>query len=319
MSFSFCLNKNELLFLAGFGLLYQGLDLDQHGKLIRDSQRLVCSSIEILERNKAPGAAEFKKMACSMIAIDRFSKAPSPPEATSTPRRKSDGTTTAPLPTPKSTRKQLQAIASRFSFGVNRSSKHEDAPARRATVPTDPHHNNGMPHPRNNSQLSISSARTEPIPYLNPTKPSRLLAPINPPNLDYLQFNTDPLTYEATKAPKPTTTATMPSDWDRLFSSLNPPNSSSPYSPNTFLSSPTLLNSYLEDSPSFSTTDWSMMPQLEHMPTAPAGQSVPSLSEESLTSGEEFGGGSVGGDYMGIMMPNDNEFGELGLECTFGL
>ena len=74
MSFSFCLNKNELLLLAGFGLLFQGLNLDRKGKLIQDSHRLLCSVTEILERNNAPGAADFKKIACAMISVDRFSK-----------------------------------------------------------------------------------------------------------------------------------------------------------------------------------------------------------------------------------------------------
>ncbi len=43
MSFSICLNKDNVLLLAGFGLLYQTLGLDRKGKLIQDSQRLLCT------------------------------------------------------------------------------------------------------------------------------------------------------------------------------------------------------------------------------------------------------------------------------------
>ena len=68
MSFSFCLNKHELLLLSGFGLLFQGLDLKEDGKLIWDNQSLVCSVIAILGRNVGPGAIESKWLACSILA-----------------------------------------------------------------------------------------------------------------------------------------------------------------------------------------------------------------------------------------------------------
>ena len=72
MSLSFCLNKHELLLLSGFGLLFQGLDLKEDGRFIWDNQRLVCSVIEILGRNVGLGALEFKRLACSILAVERF-------------------------------------------------------------------------------------------------------------------------------------------------------------------------------------------------------------------------------------------------------
>ena len=70
MSFSFCLNKNELLTLCGLSLLYQGLDLKQGGKLIQDCQRLVSAVIKYLQKANARGASDFKKLASSFIKLD---------------------------------------------------------------------------------------------------------------------------------------------------------------------------------------------------------------------------------------------------------
>ena len=69
MSFSFCLNKNEMLTLCGLSLLYQGLDLKQEGKLMQDIQRLVVVVIKYLQKVNAPGASDFKKLAASMIKL----------------------------------------------------------------------------------------------------------------------------------------------------------------------------------------------------------------------------------------------------------
>lgn len=70
MSFSFCLNKNELTTLCALSLLYQGLDLKQEGKLMKDSQRLVSWVVKHLEDAKAPGALDFRRLAASMTSCD---------------------------------------------------------------------------------------------------------------------------------------------------------------------------------------------------------------------------------------------------------
>src|SRR3954471_2100458 len=49
LSFSFCLNRNEVLVQAGFGLLFQTLGLARDGKLIKDCNRLIFSIMDMLE------------------------------------------------------------------------------------------------------------------------------------------------------------------------------------------------------------------------------------------------------------------------------
>lgn len=194
MSFSFCLNKNELLLLAGFGLLFQGLNLDRKGKLIQDSQRLLCSVIEILERNAAPGAADFKKIACAMMSVNSVPKNARVSEDPPT-RRNSDDTMLAPKNASKSARK-LQAIASRFA-GNAPIVKRKTTSARRSTAPTLPIDSISY-YARSDSQNSVSSSVSDSMPqsgYSSHTTASQSPqqnASLKPPNLDYLSFNNDP-------------------------------------------------------------------------------------------------------------------------------
>ena len=63
MSFSFCLNKADVVILCGMTLLYQGLDLKQDSRLLKDSERLVNAVIKLTDKLKAPGSYDFKRVA----------------------------------------------------------------------------------------------------------------------------------------------------------------------------------------------------------------------------------------------------------------
>ena len=320
MSFSFCVNKNELLLLAGFGLLFQGLDLDRKGKLIQDSQRLMCSVIEILERNRAPGAAEFKKVACAMISVEGGPKSNREPE-TLTARRKSDGVMPAPKVSLKGAKKQIQAVASRISGGFPRQIKQEDFSGRRATAPALSASHVGI-YSRSNSRHSISSAASEPSLHYTHTKglsthrSPRQSASYETPNLDYLSFNND-------QTPSPDFSSTISAvpfkDIDAAFGIT--PQTQLPY--DGMFPSPDMLSAYISPSPSSAAYDWAsdvwaVPSDIATQP--PSARSVLSFSEEELTSGEELSSCDMGGEYRGILMPNVDEFcGIEGLEGSFGL
>ncbi|KAM5382041.1 hypothetical protein ACJZ2D_002643 [Fusarium nematophilum] len=70
MTFSFCLNKDDLLVVCGMTLLYHSIDLKHDSKLMRDDERLVNAVIRILDKNKAPGSLDFKRVAGMLIAVD---------------------------------------------------------------------------------------------------------------------------------------------------------------------------------------------------------------------------------------------------------
>ena len=310
MSFSFCLNKNELLLLAGFGLLFQGLNLDRRGKLIQDSQRLLCSVIEILERNNAPGAADFKKITCVMISVDRFSK---------DARALSDGSMSAPKNILKSTRK-LQAIASRFSSGnIPVVVKREPSSGRRSTAPTLPTGTFSM-YDRSNSQISVSSAVSDPIPrrgYSNRRTTSQspqMDVSLKPPNLDYLSFNEEP-----NISPNQSS-----ANLDKLYPDNDIPSpsfSTSAHQTQTqvdSLFSAEMFSSYLTTPPA-GTIEWCS--ELWNMPSDLGNQPHParSYSEEELTSGEEFSSCDTGVQRVNTMESVDSLVGLEGLDETFGL
>ncbi|MCJ1250821.1 hypothetical protein MMC30_008049 [Trapelia coarctata] len=325
MNFTFCLNMNELLLLSGFGLLYQGLDLKQEGKLIRDNQRLVCSVIEILERNLAPGATAFKKLACSIIAVERFAKGASTAktgatDTTNNHPRGSDANLSIPKTTSKSTKKQLQALASRFSFGANSSSgKTPQAPSgRRSTALAASAINLGVCN-HHGSQVSLSSIQSEPASKRTNSDP-RMVKPgfVEQPNLDYLPFSNEdtrpPSAHDDSKSPAPT------SDWEHLLGFIETGNGFNCDGNVSNYPSPDLLSPYINTSPPNVTNDWSPDSWGLHdgfgQHPAPA-QSVFSLSEESLTSGEEFSSCDYPTEYRGIAMPNLEV--DFGLESSYGL
>ena len=288
LSFSFCLNKNELLLLAGFGLLFQSLDLDCRGKLIQDSQRLLCSIVEILERNEGVGAIDFKKIACAIISVDRI------PRGTrnfddDTGRRRSDERIATPPPESKVPVHRLQNIASRNSTGSTPVVKCESSSGRRFTAPILPTerlscYDDGV------SQTILSSAVANTIPQhrflrCTPTSESPPQhSSSKPPNLDYLSFNdptpnpnnTSPgssLQYNATQQVQAPLDSLFPSE-DDLPSYASPP--------------PSAEFGWCSDI-------WDM-PGASNQADASHGHM--SFSEEAYTSGEEFSSGDMRSDFQ---------------------
>ncbi|KAH7149556.1 fungal-specific transcription factor domain-containing protein [Dactylonectria estremocensis] len=70
MTFSFCLNKTDLLVICGMTLLYQSIDLKQDSKLMLDDERLVNAVIKILGKSQAPGAVDLKRVASILITVE---------------------------------------------------------------------------------------------------------------------------------------------------------------------------------------------------------------------------------------------------------
>ena len=342
MAFTIALNKNELLFLAGFALLHQALDLKDDSKLLADNQRLACSIIDILSRHQYPGTTNFKEIACSVVAVDAFAKPAVPAEQK--PSLQRDSTASMPAPQSASTtlsvRKQLQAISSRFSFNANRPSqrtiKYDKGLNTQSTLAV----GNLALYARNNSRSSLSSVHSEPpiskcnYPCAQPvaSTPTIVTNSNIGPNLDYLSFNGDGYASSPEYLPSPSNALTHPSEWERLLcyieanqplplgyeQTLPPQAYPSAYPPSmTTTASPEMLSgnvSYVGTaSPTLdwaSDICWSRTGESVGQRSTSSGNahSVFSLSEESLTSGEEGGGCDVGPDlgqeYLGVDWAN---------------
>ena len=258
LCFAFCANRDEVLVLAGFGLLFQGLNLDPSSKILKDNQKMICAVSDILEKANAPCASEFKRVAFSFI--------PSPPVKQSKEKSKeskkpslsrgnSDSAlqqaqTASPISPSSSPRKQLKAIAARLSAGSSRKPSLDVADHRRATVHNISLHPQGVPTqsmpslqpPSNTSYDPASMSRSEPArsplnmfsrPSSTSTHPINAAVPppvvkskprqrTNPTvtNLDYLSFGTEP-DFELRPNPQPVKTEPGPTDWEKLIGSLD--------------------------------------------------------------------------------------------------
>ncbi|KAI6840497.1 hypothetical protein KC340_g2904 [Hortaea werneckii] len=176
MCFSFCLNKDEVLVLAGFGLLFQGLGLESSSKILKDNHRMTSAIVEVLNKTKAPCAPEFSKVARSFLPTQpetapqqktspALAPRQSPPKPTSNPpvsRHNSEPNVPAQVGSnsPNSTKKQLKAIASRFSaHGASKPPRMEGGgDSRRASVQHVSMHPYGMPASQSQPSLHANSA-----------------------------------------------------------------------------------------------------------------------------------------------------------------
>ena len=314
MSFSFCLNKNHVLTMAGFGLLFQTIDFDRRGKLIQDSERLLCSVAFILERNGAPGAGEFKKTTCSMISVHPGTQTARPTLEESVMRRRSDPTMPAPKSTPKLLRK-FQAPASRSASSSSSQVKKEVSSGRRFTAPTLP--TPLLPgHNRKSSQNSIRSVASEPfnkrslahgVPLCGPSEPLDL------PNLDYLDFGNEPATASYDTSPSIVQSPATMIEMEKCGFKTDDAHQQ----PLDMMYPKTDVFSYIADSPSTSNTfDWCS--DVWTMPTDMNNQTAQSnFSEEELTSGEEMSSCGTSGHFGVESLPKEN--GAISLDRMDGV
>ena len=265
----------------------------------------MCSVIGILERKDAPGAAHFKKVACTMISVDRNSKSAKALDDTVASRRKSDDKLPAPKTVSRSPRKQLQAIASRFASVANPPSlKRESTWGSRPTVRDVAIYDPAL-YARNDSQNSVSSVVSDPTHLfacheVAAAKRFSTDVMIETPNLDYLSFSNEraPSTEYSIIGRNPI--KDLDADQLTRFNTTQPTAASF----HGLLPSPDIVSAYISPSPStnhdWASETWALPP---HTDLASA-RSVLNYSEEEVTSGEELNSCDPSGDIRGITMPN---------------
>jgi hypothetical protein len=343
LSFSFCLNKNELLVLSGFGLLFQGLDLDRNGALAKDSNRLVATIADILDQSPSPSSIEFRRISCSLT----MGGSPIMRRSPVLSRHTSDPNIATVEEKIHHTQKQMKAIASRFTSAITKA-RSEPNNDRRATVPVlspiGQHHNP--------SQVSINSIHSEPAvprsePAMSPHVQRSSLSPVNQQlkprhsatfhhtNLDYLSFGSDSIISAYPHAANNGKAGVSTSDWERLLSSLDNGQTNiydtiyGGQPADALVDVPT-INATSAQNLAWSPPDvWAISNEMSALSTAQPPQSVLSFSDESLTSGEEFAdlapttSATSEETYRGIVIPELSPYAEnmglAGLDGNFGL
>ena len=300
MNYTFPFNKSEVLLSSGFALLWQSIDLRSDSKLIKDNQISLNSLVDILTRDSAIAGMEFHKVASSFVPITRRQ---SPTQSAKHVLFASQqGRLLDPMSEMskhKSARKHLQAIASRWSSFGNRP-KPEVAP-RRATFA---HLGPGAfqsPHDRTFSTLSTSSTRSMPVLPLKLQNLCSADLPSPTVNLDFFPFGEDdPSTIKGA----PQKESLPESAWEEVLENIDnggsnifegicgdisPRKRSSPYNE---------AEQVMPNSQGCGQQQWPISVVGLSSKDAVL-QSVLSLSDESLTSGEEFlsGSGSHNGSH----------------------
>ncbi len=337
MNYTFPFNRKELLLTAAFSILWQSTDLDEESKLVKDNQKSLTLALGMLARENQTVATEFQRTVTAFVHLDgRRLLSPKNIEI-ETPAAKLINSMPAPQVQSnksKSTRKHLQAIASRFSSFNNKASRPEEP--RRATVPqTNAGHSQSLsPQRRADSTISLSSTRSAPLypmstptpgACLNQTTMNQIRTPII--NLDYYPFGEDP---NDTQTSASSSTMLPPrklvqqqmsptianSSWDNLLSlnaSMSNPtvnnfdhsnmlygSGKTPTPPNNLMGSG-MNNDWMADP-----TGWGL-PSMDYGSKANVPQSLLSFSGESMTSAEDlvFSASSANGSGTNSIASNN--------------
>lgn len=224
LSLSHCVNKDELLITAGFGLFYQNLELDEDCRLFKDTSKIIGNIVCILERDGKPSADAMVRLGCAFLPVVRSADdVDSPPTESSTGSLRR---TSAELATDK----QFQSNANRYTLVVNkdrlsRRTSHAsiDAVARTSgaaqsldfqdnrramhfVIPCS--NSSNFPSPADRTFSSWSSSKR--------VSQSPAIPHVGKLNLDYFSFGHTPDPERETKNVPPSDT----SDWTKLMNSL---------------------------------------------------------------------------------------------------
>lgn len=332
MNYTFPFNKTELLLSSGFSILWQSIDLEEDSKVVKDNQRSLALLIDMLRLENPVAATELQKLAVPFVTSDgRPASTPKMADGDGS-RTRLTGSMPAPTDTKsKSTRKQLQAIASRFSSFSNRMKP--DDPPRRATVAQTSIGPALSPSHRAASTVSLSSTRSAPVLPISSSSPHQVTpartidVASHDVNLDYFPLGGDDTSEMQTRTSSSTmlpprkqyTPSIADASWENLLTHLEANNPSTLYPEMSSSGGPNTLtapgNIWTQEAWPLSAIDLSTK--------APVPQSLLSFSEESLTSGDDFlfsttgsNNGStaanesleIGETYRGITIPIDDHF-----------
>lgn len=311
MNYTFPVNKQDLFLNAGFSILWQCLDLEDDSKLIKDNQKSLTLLLAKISKENTAAGGEFQKVASSFVVVGSPRAIQPTHISIDTPAARLLNTMPAPASNrQKTAKKQLQAIASRFSNFSSRDSRVDESAKRKTKSPQiGLAQYQNSPIPRTNSTISLVS--TQSAPAMQATTPSprtslsqRHIAPASSVvNLDYfpLEGNTIvPSQNSSSTMLPPKKQPAPPSNdgWEHLVPDFD---SGTPMLFNTI--EPTALNKCVSNP---ETADWTNdmwnLTGLTEKANVP--QSLLSFSEESLTSGDDFVF-STAGSHHGSMSTHD--------------
>lgn len=325
LSYTICVNKSELIISCGFGLIYQVSELSPESKLHKDAQQSIAACVDLLERSGAPSVISFRKIARAFALRADFVKRSSHGSISGSISPKSSQELN------KSTKGQIQALATRLSLSGIRNSKSRSQSIKSDQSPSKSGyaicHDGALTcNASPTSVLSKARVRNAQSGYSSTSSALELKHRVSAhsislgampnwaPNLDYLALGT-PTSITSPIDTKMTMTRRVV-DCDGLLNSLDSIDVPACDQFQTEDTSPHYAIRHSSDS-SFATPsaqlDWNLewntaenwalfdlTPQ-EHPVSA---KSVLSFSDES-TSGEDFSSCDMGSEFRGYSIRND--------------
>lgn len=203
MSFSFCLNKADLLVLCGMSLLYQSLDLKHDSMMMKDNEKLVNAIFKSVGRIKTHSTFDFKRIASLVMKIDE------PPTSLPTPPGQSPETSMAapqlqksPVSRPKKKPSASVSQPQQYSLGRHSSVSETDLLMQQEKLKRMSMPNHARPDlPSHPSRASLDSSRPD-LSSLTQRRDQRhsmsqagMIARVSPPlaqrsGLDYMSLGT---------------------------------------------------------------------------------------------------------------------------------
>lgn len=307
MSFSFCLNKSDILVLCGMTLLYQGLDLKKESKMLKDNETLVNAVIKVLDKAKAPGSYDFKKVSAMIITVGESISVSRPGDAMAAPSQRASPPATLPKKKPTSTLSRSPA-ASMSEADL----RQQQEKLRKMAIPGSGQNPRPRPSFDNLKQDAQMRSQTHRMSMSQSVRP-RLSSIPNPlKNLDYVNLGTpssDPSSPIQARRQPPQTAQQLQlynlnqkvsgitvSEWESLLGSLDGGQlnvydaiyGGPQISLDAPISTPAIPSTYGGPGP-WSPDSWDLsnfnLGDFDSNPAPP--QSVLSLSDESLSSGGE--------------------------------
>jgi hypothetical protein len=316
---------------------------------------LVAAVIKFLEKAKAPGAADFRRLAASMLPLETQPK----PNLTRSPSSMAAPTSTKSTPSPSVTRQQIRPQIYRHGSATMSEGDllAQQEKLRRATLPNlNMHRHDRMPHARTSidtarseSPMSRREYRTSSSQLPTVLIPRPVIKSEKVPNLDYLSLNNTPVAsqpqspmtqrsqqpinstqapvYNNNGYPNNKSSGVSASEWEVLLGSLDGGQTNlydAIYGGPALSLSDNSTSNYGDWSPDSQQWDMASL-NMNEFTSAPAARSVLSFSEESLSSGEDLSTSDLGlgrqdyGHFIPGSLSSSDSYLLEGLDATFGL
>lgn len=301
MNYTFPSNKQDLLMSAAFSILWQCMQVDEDGKLIKDNQKSLGMLLSKVTRENSGAGAELKRVVSSFVGSS--TAAPNDVDSSADSRCSSMA---APTSTKhKSARKQIHVIASKLS-SCSPKMKHEENNNTLRSIAPQPN-----ARPRLNKTITANPTSSTPTIHVTTRSPRSTDEKVGNSvstgvNLDYFPLSSEflaPPTTTPTSGMQPPRKQSLQisphASWENLLTDVDAYNTIAPDALNRTMSNP-----------EHGTVDWSHAEDIWHFSNYQLGsktnvpQSLLSFSEESMSSSEDvlF---SAPGSHNGSLSTNE--------------